>query len=241
MTLFQCNHDGRHRRCRVLLFALPSIRLGGNFVHDTSPSRLNSHHEQQPRKALPPHKGQHHWWQHERQQREPEVDAIVDDLDVDALFELEEIKPHEIVEEHQTSSRGDREHSHAPVLEGDDEEEEREAHEATEMGGSSGSSRDRGGDDNSIVENKDAIGAGGEEEEDKLESLDMSSSEKEEHQKAIEEEQNATEESNSNRDDDSLDVIGVESSASQARIKKLKQLIKPKKMRVFLSLVLLLI
>ena len=236
MTLFQCNHDGRHRRCRVLLFALPSIRLGGNFVHDTSPSRLNSHHEQQPRKALPPHKGQHHWWQHERQQREPEVDAIVDDLDVDALFELEEIKPHEIVEEHQTSSRGDKEHSHAPVLEGDDEEEEREAHEATEMGGSSGSSRDRGGDDNSIVENKDAIGAGGEEEEDKLESLDMSSSEKEEHQKAIEEEQNATEESNSNRDDDSLDVIGLESSASQARIKKLKQLIKPKKMRVFLSL-----
>ena len=74
----------------------------------------------------------------------------MDDLDVDALFELEEIKPHEIVEEHQTSSRGDREHSHAPVLEGDDEEEEREAHEATEMGGSSGSSRDRGGDDNSI-------------------------------------------------------------------------------------------
>ena len=91
-----------------------------------------------------------------------------------------------------------------------------------------------------MAENKDAIGAGGEEEEDKLENLDMSWSEKEEHENAIrEEEGNAAKGSSSkysDNDDDALDAISAESSASQARIKKLKQLIKPRKMRVFLSL-----
>jgi hypothetical protein len=221
------------------LFALPSIRLGGNIQL-----------QQQPRKALEQqhqHQHQHRWWQHDEKQNENDerggIDAIADDLDVDALFELEEVKPHEMVEEHQTSSRGDREHARAPSMEGDDEEEEREAFEATEGGGSRSSNSKRrvdSVDDDNVTENKDAIGAGGEEEEDKLENLDMSWSEKEEHENAIrEEEGNAAKGSSSkysDNDDDALDAISAESSASQARIKKLKQLIKPRKMRVFLSL-----
>ena len=218
------------------MFALPSIRLGGNIQL-----------QQQPRKALEQqHQHQHRWWQHDEKQNENNergIDAIADDLDVDALFELEEVKPHEMVEEHQTSSRGDREHARAPSMEGDDEEEEREAFEATEGGGSRGSNSKRrvdSVDDDNVTENKDAIGAGGEEEEDKLENLDMSWSEKEEHENAIrEEEGNAAKGSSSkysDNDDDALDAISAESSASQARIKKLKQLIKPRKMRVFLSL-----
>jgi hypothetical protein len=238
---------------RLLLFALPSIRLGGNFVHDPSPSSYRGEHHQQPRKALEQQQQQQqqqHWWQHHQHHEDDEqaIDAIVDDLDVDALFELEEVKPHEMVEEHQTSSRGDKEHARAPSMEGDDEEEEREAFEATEGGGgsnrkSSGSSSSKRGDNASddetnIAENKDAIGAGGEEEEDKLENLDMSLKEKEEHENAIREaEENTASGSNSYGDnEDSLDAISAESTASQARIKKLKQLIKPKKMRVFLSL-----
>ena len=125
----------------------------------------------------------------------------------------------------------------------DDEEEEREAFEATEGGGSRSSNSKRrvdSVDDDNVTENKDAIGAGGEEEEDKLENLDMSWSEKEEHENAIrEEEGNAAKGSSSkysDNDDDALDAISAESSASLARIKKLKQLIKPRKMRVFLSL-----
>ena len=236
---------------RLLLFALPSIRLGGNFVHDPSPSSYRGEqHHQQPRKALEQQQQQHHWWQHHQHHEDDEqaIDAIVDDLDVDALFDLEEVKPHEMVEEHQTSSRGDKEHARAPSMEGDDEEEEREAFEATEGGGgsnrkSSGSSSSKQGDNASddetnIAENKDAIGAGGEEEEDKLENLDMSLKEKEEHENAIREaEENTASRINSYGDnEDSLDAISAESTASQARIKKLKQLIKPKKMRVFLSL-----
>ena len=168
------------------MFALPSIRLGGNI-----------HQQQQPRKALEQqHQHQHRWWQHDEKQNENDerggIDAIADDLDVDALFELEEVKPHEMVEEHQTSSRGDREHARAPSMEGDDEEEEREAFEATEGGGSRSSNSKRrvdSADDGNVAENKDAIGAGGEEEEDKLENLDMSWSEKEEHENAIREEE----------------------------------------------------
>ena len=175
---------------RLLLFALPSIRLGGNI-----------HQQQQPRKALEQqHQHQHRWWQHAEKQNEDDergIDAIADDLDVDALFELEEVKPHEVVEEHQTSSRGDREHARAPSMEGDDEEEEREAFEATEGGGSRSSNSKRSvdsADDGNVAENKDAIGAGGEEEEDKLENLDMSWSEKEEHRAIREEEGNAARE-----------------------------------------------
>ena len=113
------------------MFALPSIRLGGNIQL-----------QQQPRKALEQqHQHQHRWWQHHEKQNEDDerggIDAIADDLDVDALFELEEVKPHEMVEEHQTSSRGDQgARQRAPSMEGDDEEEEREAFEATEGGGS---------------------------------------------------------------------------------------------------------
>lgn len=239
-------------KIRVLLFMVPQVRLGGNFLNDRALSRTRQaaqrvtgpdgrRENSLARKTLAEGSSSSHryrWWSKNRDNDNNRDDDFsssslsgdLDDLDVDALFAEEEdealtVKPLEIVEEHREAPRS-KEHSRAPSLEGDDEEEEREAFEATMNGVQ-------------VLENTDAIGAGGEDEEDTLENLDMSSSEKEEHEKehGVESSKNK---SSKNDDDDVVKGDWFEETlgdaASIARIQKLKKLIKPKKMRVFLSL-----